>query len=368
MSRRRRVFDIDLPEAEEVPAAAETAEADARRRGPMAAAVRETADAVRDRAGQEAAIRAENDRLAHEHVRLKRAGLITDLVPLEAIATQKLARDRSPRGTLDLEDLKLSIAEVGLSNPIQVEQVGEASYELVQGLRRLSAFRALLEETGDAERWGKIPAVVRPLGDDLPELYRRMVDENLVRQDISFWEMARLASDYAHDPATPENDAEAAVLTLYRSANKQKRSYIRGFLVLVERLGASVEYPERIPRALGLALRKRLEEVPGIEVQIGAALADLGADRSAEAELAVLRAMADLDTRPADPGQGAPRPRGGAVERPARTTFRLDRACGPARCVASKGRLEVHLDTDFSAKDRRRLEEALAAFLDELGE
>ena len=100
---KRRGFDIDFPgNAEGVYTGAkrkETPEPAARpegRRGPMAAAISENADALRQRAEAERAIREENDRLAHEHVRLKRAGLITDLIPLDAIRIEKLTRDRGP--------------------------------------------------------------------------------------------------------------------------------------------------------------------------------------------------------------------------------------------------------------------------------
>lgn len=48
------------------------------RRGPIAAAISETAESVRDRSALEAQIQAENDALAQEHV----PGLITDMIPL----------------------------------------------------------------------------------------------------------------------------------------------------------------------------------------------------------------------------------------------------------------------------------------------
>ena len=91
---------------------------------------------------------------------------------------------------------------MGLSNPIRLEARADGRFELVQGYRRLSAYRELLDETGDADRYGTIPAAVSQPGEDLEALYRQMVDENLVRKDISFAEMAMLALDYARDPGT----------------------------------------------------------------------------------------------------------------------------------------------------------------------
>ncbi|MGY9048940.1 hypothetical protein P775_03990 [Puniceibacterium antarcticum] len=366
MSKKRRIFDIDLPEDEApaAPAAQPLVPKPEARRGPMASAVRETGESLASRADIEAQIRAENDRLAHEHVRLKKAGLITDLIPVDAIVTTKLLRDRAQDGQDDLSELKDSIRAIGLSNPIQVEQVGDGEYELIQGFRRLSAWRALLAETGDSEKWGRVPASILARGETLESLYRRMVDENLVRKDISFAEMAMLARDYAADPATVINDVDTAVLELYRSANKQKRSYVRAFAQMLEEIGSGLTQPQAIPRALGLDLRKRLQEMPGLAAKVLRDLAALPTPRTAEAELGVLSRHATA-TAPETPRPSARSPQ---QPRPARTTFRIERAGGAARVTASHGRLELRLDTDFSAKDRRRLEEALTAFLDQLDE
>ncbi|SFD17265.1 ParB/RepB/Spo0J family partition protein [Tropicimonas isoalkanivorans] len=366
MSKKRRVFDIDLPDdlSSDPPAAPGSATAaSVARRGPMASAVRENAESLSNRADMEARIRAENDRLAHEHVRLKKAGLITDLIPTEAISTTKLIRDRNFDGTDDLSELKASIEAIGLSNPIQVEQVGEGAYELVQGLRRLSAWRELrIASGGSDERWTRIPATIIASGEALEQLYRRMVDENLVRKDISFGEMAVLARDYAADQQTKVDDVDAAVLELYRSAGKQKRSYIRAFAQLFEIIGAHIQFPQAIPRQLGLDLRKAFEVQPDLAEQVLADLAALPAPRQPEDEKRVLSGYAQA-------AGNTERSKGpGAKPRPARTTFRIERPGGSAKVTASHGRLEVRLNTDFSAKDRRMLEAALEAFLAQLDE
>ena len=101
MSRKRRTFQIDLPD-DPAPSTApgntgKTASGDAApdtsprgtgpagRRGPMATAVRETGDSRAARADTVEAIRAENDRLAHEFVALKKQGLIVARIPLDAV-------------------------------------------------------------------------------------------------------------------------------------------------------------------------------------------------------------------------------------------------------------------------------------------
>ncbi|WP_134680325.1 ParB/RepB/Spo0J family partition protein [Paracoccus ravus] len=364
MSRKRRMFDIELPEeqSETFPAGKEEVP---QRRGPMAAAITEAAESSRERAQIEAQIRAENDALAQEHVRLKRAGLITDLIPLEAIDTVKLVRDRAAGPDFELAELVESIREIGLSNPIRVEPAGQGRYELIQGWRRLSAFRQLLEETGDAETWGRIPAGIAARGDELEQLYRRMVDENMVRKDISFAEMAQLALHYAMDPATAENDPERAVAILFKSAGYQKRSYIRNFIPVVERLGEVLMYPREIPRALGLALSSKLDEMPGLVAAVKAELKDWDT-RSPKDELEILRRFVgqggDIESE-----ELVPRTKGEAVPSgKAKTTFQIARPQGNAKCTAANGRLEIRLTRDFTAVDRRRLEAAVASLLDQI--
>ncbi|MEM8756081.1 MAG: ParB N-terminal domain-containing protein [Pseudomonadota bacterium] len=367
MARKKRLtFDIDLPEDEPLETkAAAPAEAPAEtprpagasaRRGPMASAIGENADAVRERRAAEAAIREENDRLAHELVRLKRLGLVTDLVPIERIRAEKLTRDRRTGADEALEELKRSLQETGLSNPIRVQEDGSGGYELIQGWRRLSAYRALLEETGD-DRWAAIPAGLTPKDMTVEGLYRRMVDENLVRKDVSFAEMATLAKSYAEDASTGAADLDEAVRTLFASADYQKRSYIRAFAALIDRIGAHLSFPEAISRNLGLALRKRAEASEAAAEALATALDALGPDRTAEDELAVLRRFAEAEAAPK-----APKPAAGRPARAKRTAFDVARPGGEAKCVVSEGRFELKGPEDFAAYDRKRLRKAVAAF------
>ncbi len=364
MSKKRLTFDIDLPEEDTFPAGKDhEPEAPTLRRGPMATAIIENAESLRARQEIEARIRAENDALAEEHVRLKRLGLVTELVPLELIEISKLSRDRAPGEDPELVELVASIREIGLSNPIRLEVRDDGRYELVQGFRRLSAFRMLLEETGDQEQWGAIPSAVMPLGDTIEMLYRRMVDENMVRKDISFAEMAAMAINYAKDPATSETDPDRAVAQLFKSAGYQKRSYIRGFIRLMERLGNELKFPQDIPRALGLTLSAELEAKPEQVTTIRDILRRQ-ADRTSEQELMILREFVGGNVAPQSDVSG-PRPRQAAPGR-AKTIFQVASRMGTAKCAAAQGRLEIRLDRDFSALDRKRLEAAVAAMLNDL--
>lgn len=362
---KRRVFDIDFPTEETPPPAAqpvtpEEPQAEPRR-GPMATAISENAAAMEERQTIETQIRAENDRLAHEHVRLKKAGLITDMIPLDAIKADKLTRDRKPGRDEELDELKASIRDVGLSNPIRVEPAGEGAFELVQGFRRLTAFRELYEETGE-EAYAQIPAGLVAHGDELEVLYRRMVDENLVRRDISFAEMAELARGYVADPETSAASADEALTALFGSVSRQKRSYIKHFMALLDAIGSHLKFPEAIPRALGLQLEKRLVSEPGAQAKVRAALT-AALVSTPDAELAVLREQAN--PAPAKPTRKAdePKPSGAA-----KTTFRQDVKGGTVRCLASEGRIEMRIARDFSNVDRHRLEEAVQAFFRSLDE
>jgi ParB family chromosome partitioning protein len=368
MTRKRRVFDVDLPPDPEadfptgkgvLPAEYETKSAFPRRRGPMAAAIGETGDALRHRKQIEADIRAENDALAHEFVRLKRDGLIVDRVPIDMVNVGRLVRDRSTRGDLDLDDLKASLKAIGLSNPIRVGSRPDGCYDLIEGFRRLAAYRALLEETGD-ERWARIPAALLAGGEGEGALYRRMVDENLVRKDISFAEMAALAIAYADEHVDDCADVDEAVNRLYASASPQKRSYVRRFALLLRRMGKAIEHPEAIPRALGLKLADLIEsDIDAMTGLAGALRAAPG--RDAEAEGAILRAAVEGFT-------AGPKPRG-APKAARRGRVSLSVPFGPgARCTAADGKMEIRARMDFSTIRQDRLQAAIEAFFRELQE
>lgn len=351
---RRRVFDIEFPDGDSAPL--QPVESDARR-GPMASAIAESAGALAERMDTEVEIRVENDRLAHEFVRLKRAGLIVDLVPVEAIAMEKLSRDRKVARDSEIDELKESIRAVGLSNPIQVEAVGD-TYELVQGFRRLTAYRELHAETGDSA-YAVIPAGIIATGETLERLYRKMVDENLVRRNISFAEMAMLARRYAEDPNTREDTIQAAIETLFGSAGRQKKNYIGHFASLLDRIGDLLEYPEEISRALGLQLEKVLSSEPRRLSSLRTRL-QVQPRTGPAAEVAALREFltAASSAHPKVPAAGAA----------TKTTLRFSSPRGMVRCIASDGRIELRAERDFSSLDRHALQAALDVFFRALDE
>jgi ParB family chromosome partitioning protein len=85
---------------------------------------------------------------------------------------------KQPRQSFDeeaLEELKLSIREVGFLQPIVVRELAPDKYELVMGERRWRAAQALGRET--------IPAIVRDTRDDA--MLRDALLENIHRVDLN---------------------------------------------------------------------------------------------------------------------------------------------------------------------------------------
>jgi len=359
MSKKRRVFDIDMPEEE--PIALETKSGFVeKRRGPMASAITENSDSLKDRQAVEQKIRAENDQLAHEYVQRKADGLVIDLIPVASIISEKLARDRMDGADRDLDELIDSIREIGLSNPIRVQKGADGRYELVQGYRRLEAYRALMDDPGGVEAYSSIPAAVIFGDEALDVLYRKMVDESLVRKDISFAEMASLAIKYAKDKATECNDPDKVVAILFKSAGYQKRSYIRNFIGLMERVGGVLKYPAEISRSLGLALSKRIDADGSVATRLENDLLAAGPNRLIEEEQAILRREAGLETdkKPFPAGKTQD-----AQPRKAKTVFNIARPEGTVKCTATAGRLELRIAKDFSTIDRVVLEQAIRKML-----
>lgn len=101
---------------------------------------------------------------------------------------------QQPRSHFDddaLSDLKASILEHGILQPLVVIETGKGKYELIAGERRLRASRALGLE--------KIPVVVRPHADEQQKLELALI-ENIQRQDLNPVDEARayqaLMSDF----------------------------------------------------------------------------------------------------------------------------------------------------------------------------
>ncbi|MEE4539326.1 MAG: ParB N-terminal domain-containing protein [Erythrobacter sp.] len=293
MSRKRR-FEFSDAKFEEEANASDSPSSVRSRLGPMAAAVRDSGAARRAEDAGHRLSEIQTLELAAEAKRLRDADLDLRMVEIEAIRTDYLTRDRTEVSAEALEELKQSIRANGLQLPIRVDELDDGGLGLVQGLRRLMAFRGLYEELGD-EQFARIPAMVdRPRKREAA--YRTMVDENLIRENVSFAELAALATSYAEEAGV---SALEAIDALFASADRNKRWSIGVFVRILASLGDVLQHPSAISRNLGRAVGKRLEAEGGSEF-FRKALAE-GGSRSAEEEVSLLDklARAGTDPRPA---------------------------------------------------------------------
>jgi len=337
-------FDLDLdPEGSD-------AKAKRRRRSPMAAAVRDSVESVDEWRDTEDAIRAENDALAHEFVRLRKEGFVVALIPLDAISTKKLTRDRIEDPNDDeLDDLIASIDDLGLSNPIRLEDTGDGKYELIQGFRRLNAYRRLKRDT--------IPAAVVPTGTDLITQYREMVDENLIRKDITFAEMAALASSYTADSQNMCPNVDEAIDRIFKSASKQKRGHIRNFAKFIDLTDGSLIDPREVSRNVGLAVLKAVDnDTEVLESLVSALKSAATIDQQNDVLASVI----------ADVPAGTTGTTRRKKEVRAKTTLKFEAGGRMLKCIAGNDRFEIGGKFDFSSVERPRLERAISAFFSAL--
>ena len=227
-------------------------------------------------AGEAAATSALQD-MADRFDRARAEGRMIQSLPLDAIETDYLIRDR-----LGLEEegqgaLVASIRARGQQMPVEVVDLGAGRYGLISGWRRLAALRALHAETGE-DRFATALAVLRRPA-DAPEAYLAMVEENEIRVGLSYYERARIAAR-AVEAGVFAGDTEA-LQALFAAASRARRSKIGSFLRIVRALDGGLRFPAAIPERLGLALSAALEADAGLAGRI---LADLRRNPPATAE------------------------------------------------------------------------------------
>jgi ParB family chromosome partitioning protein len=232
-------------------------------------------------------------------------GRVAHSVPLGAIDTDHLPRDRVALEPAAMSELIASIRAYGLRTPLELVRLSEdpTRYGLISGWRRLHALRALFAETGEA-RFGTALALVRtpPTAADA---YVAMVEENEIRADLSHYERGRIAVVAAGQGAYAS--VEAAVAGLFASGSKAKRSKIRSFALIHEELGDLLTAGSSLGERLGLRVAQRLKEggAPALRRSLGD-----GAQRTAEEEMALLEALTDEAVPP------RPEPRTAAASAP----------------------------------------------------
>jgi len=235
-------------------------------------------------AGEASATAALQD-LAGEVKRARDEGRMILSLPLDQVDAGYLVRDRMIADEEELFALVSSIEARGQQTPVEVVELGENRYGLISGWRRLSALRQLHDRTGQ-KRFATIQALLRR-PDGASDAYVSMVEENEIRVGLSYYERARVAAK-AVEQGVYANEKQA-LLTLFSSASRAKRSKIRSFLEIYRAADDLLKFPMAIAERLGLALSKALQAHPGRIADLRVAL-ERAKPETAEAEIACLEA------------------------------------------------------------------------------
>lgn len=214
------------------------------------------------------------------------AGLVIVQIDLNRIDDHAYARDRRhlDRDGEAWHELMDSLRARGQQTPIEVTVSDEdpKTYRLVSGFRRLSALRALWSETGE-DRFSTVKALVAERPQTVDAMVA-MVEENEIRQDVSFYERGRICC-LAVEHGVVES-VDDAIETLFANSSRNRRYKIRNFTLIHQQLAAYLDYPEAIGERLGARLAQALKEGRGDELT--AVLSNRGekfADASGETAL-----------------------------------------------------------------------------------
>lgn len=235
-----------------------------------------------------------------ELVSARSEGRLIQPVPLAAIQRDYLVRDRIVVEDEEMAALKASLAARGQQTPVELVDLGQGSYGLISGWRRLAALESLHAETGE-DRFLEVQAVLRQ-PESAGAAYTAMVEENEIRVGLSPFERARIVAKAVEQGVFP--DTQTALRALFASASRAKRSKIGSFIRVVDELDGAIRFPGAIGERLGLRLAKALDGDPETAAQLHAALAE-AAPQSPEAEAAVLEQVLRPRAGAAPPAAGA---------------------------------------------------------------
>lgn len=227
-------------------------------------------------------------------------GRVMRNLSVDRIVLDHITRDRTALDPEAMEELTASVRATGVRLPVEVVSLGDGTYGLISGYRRVAAVRALRAEGGE----GTVPAIVRA-ATDLGGSYARMVEENEVRSPLTPYERGRIAVVAAGQGAFA--DTGAAVAAIFASASKAKRSKIRSFAAVHEELGDLLRHAQGLSERNGLRLAGALRA--GFATKLREALEEDAPD--ARAEWAALEPV----VREAEAGGPPPAERGGRPRR-----------------------------------------------------
>lgn len=326
-----------------------------RKPGPMGVAVREAAESLNASTESKLEQRRQNAADAKAFREAQADGRVLMVLELASIHTDDLPRDRLDLGSVaasdEMEELKSSIRARGQKEAIEVYEGSDGRLQLKKGWRRFTAISQLFAETGDPEFATIIARMADPVEVRIAR-YIDMVEENVVREDLSFAEMAQVAIAAARDPDIAENDPEVLVGRLYASLHKMKRSYIRLFVFLLQELGDDLRWPKEVSRNLGADVARALKASASGKSLVKGLLV---AANSVEEQTAAL--------------QGFVQVRQGPISTVAETRITTSKPrekfefhVGKSKVTARKGECRIVSGVDFTSVPRDRLVRAIQAF------
>lgn len=331
------------------PVAPDAATPRARNVGPMGAAIRDTAENLTQSTDAKVEQRRQNAEDAKTFRAATDDGLILSRVPLADVHDDDLPRDRldleSVAAADEMEELKASIQARGQKEPVELYKGEDGRLQIKKGWRRFTALSQLFAETQD-DSFATIVARIAQDGQGRLARYIDMVEENVVREDLTFAEMAQVAITAADDIAVEERDPHVLVGTLYGALHKTKKSYIRSFVTLLHVVGDDLDWPKAIPRNVGVEAARGLKAA-GVD-QEGLRLR-LRSASTADAQNEVLRSFAM--------GQG-----GGAVASPRVAKQKFEFHVGETKVTARQGECRIVSEADYASLPKAQLERAIKAF------
>ncbi|MFX0543667.1 ParB/RepB/Spo0J family partition protein [Roseovarius sp. S4756] len=227
----------------------------------------------------DAATAAALEEMADQMREARAAGRLIQSIPEDQIEDGYLVRDRIDQSDEDMQALMESLRSRGQQTPVELVELPSGRFGLISGWRRLTALRRLKKDTGD-EQFGAVLGVLRR-PETAAVAYQAMVEENEIRVGLSYYERARIAAKAVEEKVYP--DEKKALLALFATASRAKRSKIRSFLPIYHALDDVLQFSGAIPERLGLRLSKMLEADPENVARLRAELA-ARAPGTAEAE------------------------------------------------------------------------------------
>ena len=321
--------------------------------GPMGAAIRETSEALNESTEAKVEQRRLNAEDAKTYRAAREEGRVLAKFPLEDIHTDDLPRDRMALEAVaeadEMEELKASIRARGQKEPVEVYRGADGRLQIKKGWRRLTALRQLLAETSE-DAFATILARVEEGDDARLTRYIDMVEENVVREDLSFAEMAQVAISAAVDEGVEETDPLALVGSLYAALHKMKKSYIRSFVTLLQAVGGDLQWPKAVPRNVGVGAARALK---GADARLDDLRLRLRAAATPEAQNEVLRSFSAGPQSAPVKGKTAPKQK-------------FEFHVGQTKVTARQGECRIVSGVDYASIPKGQLEEAIKAFEDAL--